>query len=186
MNDKLTWKEESRKVILGTPVFNIEERICISPYGKSSKFNVIDTRDWAMIIPILERGDDKKFVMVRQWRIGAEEMSLEFPGGVFEEGENPEEAAARELIEETGYQPLKIEKLGEISPNPAIMSNKIHFFLARDLKDPVEQNLDPNEFVDVELVSWDELFQGMGKAPYIHALMGTALMFYMQKTANNG
>ena len=185
MNDKLTWKEESRKVILNTPVFNIEERICISPYGKSGKFNVIDTRDWAMVIPLLERGNDKKFVMVRQWRVGAGEMSLEFPGGVFEEGEDPAQAAERELIEETGYRPLKFEKLGEFSPNPAIMSNRIHFFLALDLKDPIKQDLDPNEFVDVELISWDELFFGMGTAPYIHALTATALMLYMQKKGNN-
>jgi 8-oxo-dGTP pyrophosphatase MutT (NUDIX family) len=118
--------------------------------------------------------------MVWQWRHGARELSLEFPGGVFEPGENPEQAAARELYEETGYKPQKIKKIGEFSPNPAMMSNRVHFFLAENLQGKGKQELDEYEFVDVVTVDIDEVNKGMGTPPFIHALMGTALMLYHQ------
>jgi len=117
--------------------------------------------------------------MVWQWRHGYLDLSLEFPGGVFEPGENPEEAASRELLEETGCKAGKIRKLGEFSPNPAIMANKVHFFLAEGLV-PGTQHLDADEFVEVELVSAEEVINGMGKPPYVHALMGSALALYLQ------
>ncbi|MCL2007723.1 MAG: NUDIX hydrolase [Treponema sp.] len=119
--------------------------------------------------------------MVRQWRHGAEELSLEFPGGVFEKGENPEEAAIREMREETGYTARRIEKLGEFNPNPAIMTNKVHFFLALDLDQGAAQELDYEEYADVEIIPFREVLAGMGKPPYIHALMGTAMCLYLQK-----
>ena len=109
-------------------------------------------------------------------------LNLEFPGGVFEPGENPEQAAARELYEETGYHPDRIIKLGEFSPNPAIMTNTVHFFLAQDLKGDGKQKLDADEYVEVELIDADEVIQEMGNAPYNHALMGTALFLYQRFT----
>jgi 8-oxo-dGTP pyrophosphatase MutT (NUDIX family) len=117
--------------------------------------------------------------MVWQWRFGMRGFSLEFPGGVFEPGENPEKAAARELLEETGFRPGSIRKIGEFSPNPAIMSNRVHLFLAEDLADTGRQKLDADEFVEVELVSVEDVCKGMGKPPYEHALMGSALALYL-------
>ncbi|MCL2175294.1 MAG: NUDIX hydrolase [Treponema sp.] len=119
--------------------------------------------------------------MVWQWRHGSQCLSLEFPGGVFEAGEKPEEAAARELYEETGYKPQKIKKIGEFSPNPAIMANRIHFFLAEDLQGGEKQKLDEDEYVEVELVDIDRAINGMGREPFIHALMGTAVAMYRQQ-----
>jgi 8-oxo-dGTP pyrophosphatase MutT (NUDIX family) len=121
--------------------------------------------------------------MVRQWRHGSRALSLEFPGGVFEAGENAIQAAARELQEETAYKPGKIQKIGDFSPNPAIMSNRVHFFMAEDLTHTGNQELDEDEFIEVELVSPAEALQGLGQPPYIHALMGTALALYLQKAA---
>jgi 8-oxo-dGTP pyrophosphatase MutT (NUDIX family) len=163
-------------------VFSIHESYCKSPYDELRTFAVINAADWAIVVPVLETSEGKKFVMVRQWRHGSQALSLEFPGGVFEPGENPEEAAARELREETGYHPGAIKKIGEFSPNPAIMSNKVHFFLAEDLINTGKQELDADEFVEVELASVETVIKGMGKPPYIHALMGSALALYLHQT----
>ena len=184
MSNSLVWKEESRRTVFTCPIFSVGERYSRSPEGNLRTFSVLDARDWAMIIPALETERGREFVMVRQWRHGAQEMSLEFPAGVLEKDEDAEKAAARELKEETGYSAGKIEKLGCFNPNPAIMSNKIHFFLARDLKEPVKQNLDPDEFVEVEIVPWEKVLRGMGEPPYIHALAGTALLLFLQKEAS--
>jgi 8-oxo-dGTP pyrophosphatase MutT (NUDIX family) len=174
------WKEENRKQVFDCRLFSIYESYCKSPHDTSHTFTVLDAADWAIVVPVLETPEGKKFVMVWQWRHGSQCLSLEFPGGVFESGENPQEAAVRELREETGYQPGSIRKLGEFSPNPAIMSNKVHFFLAEDLVNTGRQDLDVDEFVEVELVSVEAVSQGMGKPPYVHALMGSALALYNQ------
>jgi 8-oxo-dGTP pyrophosphatase MutT (NUDIX family) len=181
---RLVWNEKERKKILDCNVFSIWESYCSPPEeggsgdGKLHKFTVLDTRDWVMVIPVIESADGKKFVMVWQWRHGSKSLSLEFPGGVFEPGENPEEAALRELREETGYKPEKMIKLGKVSPNPAIMSNTMHFYLAVGLSGDGRQSLDEDEYVDVALVDVNEVIKGIGKEPYIHALIGTALALY--------
>lgn len=181
MKDRLAWKEESRKTVFNSRVFSVGERACRSPEGEVKTFTVIDSRDWAIVIPVLETERGRQFVMVKQWRHGAGELSLEFPGGVFEPAENPQQAAARELREETGYAPGKIVKIGEFSPNPAIMSNHVHFFLAQELKNTGKQELDEDEYVETILVDVDEVIKNMGRPPYIHALMGTALSLFLQK-----
>ena len=183
-NKDLTWKEEGRKSVYNCTIFSVHESYCRSPLDKLRTYSVIETSDWAIIVPVLDTPCDdiamgKQFVMVRQWRHGSQSMSLEFPGGVFEPGEDPHAAAARELFEETGYKPGSIQKIGEFSPNPAIMSNKVHFFLAEDLVNTGSQHLDTDEFVKVELVNIEAVKQGMGKPPYVHALMGSALSLYL-------
>ena len=183
MKDRLTWQEETRKTVFTCPIFTVEERACRSPLDNSLKtFSVLDTSDWAIVIPVLETEQGKQFVMVRQWRHGARELSLEFPGGVFEKGENAETAAARELKEETGYSAGKIQKLGQFNPNPAIMSNRVHFFLATELSSPTSQQLDEDEYVEIETHAVEEVLLGMGKPPFIHALMGTAMALYLKNS----
>ena len=188
---KLVWKEESRKRVFDGKIFSVWESSCSPPVlrpdkGGSRTFSVIDAMDWATIVPVIDTPEGIKFLMVWQWRSGSKSLSLEFPGGIIEKGENPQEAAARELWEETGYKPGKVIKIGEFSPNPAIMSNQVHFFLAENLIDTGRQNLDEDEYMETELVDIDEVSQGMGQPPYIHALMGSALTLYfkeMQKKA---
>lgn len=182
--EKLIWREQGRKQVFNSRVFSVWESYCKPPESEQSEaqtFTVIDAKDWVMTIPVIENHEGKKFVMVWQWRHGAKNLSLEFPGGVFEPGETPEQAAVRELYEETGYKPRKITKLGDFSPNPAIMTNKMHFFLAEDLSDSGKQNLDEDEYIEVELIDEKEVIQGLGKPPYIHAFMGTALGLYLRQ-----
>jgi 8-oxo-dGTP pyrophosphatase MutT (NUDIX family) len=179
--DHLIWIEEGRKDVFRNRIFTIQDRTCRSPKGERGTFSIMDSPDWAIVIPVLDTPKGREFVMVRQWRHGSEELSLEFPGGVFERGEAGETAAARELREETAYAPGRITKLGEMSPNPAIMSNRVHFFLAEDLTDTGSRELDADEYVDVELISADTVILHLGKPPYIHSLMAAALMFYLRR-----
>ncbi|GHV14947.1 DNA mismatch repair protein MutT [Spirochaetia bacterium] len=179
-NNRLIWKEEGSREVFKCRVFSIRERSCRSPDNELRSYTVIDAADWAIIIPVIETEQGREFVMVRQWRHGAKELSLEFPGGVFEPGEDAETAAGRELLEETAYRAGKIRKIGEFSPNPAIMSNRVHFFLAENLQNTGAQNLDEDEYIEVERVSAAEVLQRMGRPPYVHALMGSALALYLQ------
>ncbi|MDR2632379.1 MAG: NUDIX hydrolase [Treponema sp.] len=177
-NPRLEWNEEARREVFACPIFSIQERTCRSPDKELRTFTVLDASDWAIVVPVLTTPQGKAFVMVRQWRHGAQELSLEFPGGVFEKGEDARAAAARELREETAYEAGSIRSLGVCSPNPAIMANRVHFFLAEDLKPLEAQDLDEDEYVEVEVLPIQAVFQGMGQPPYIHALMGSALALF--------
>jgi 8-oxo-dGTP pyrophosphatase MutT (NUDIX family) len=179
-NDHLVWNEKSRKTLFNNRIFTILEKVCLSPSGKEGTFSVMDCPDWAIVVPVLKTDRGAEFVMVRQWRHGSGELGLEFPGGVCEPGENAQTAAARELREETAYEAGRILKLGEMSPNPAIMTNRVHFFLADDLRNTGKQDLDIDEYIDTQIIPVDTVIQGMGKTPYIHSLMAAALMFYLR------
>jgi 8-oxo-dGTP pyrophosphatase MutT (NUDIX family) len=181
----LIWKEEKSVEVFQGRIFSVRENACRSPDNELRTYTVIHSPDWVIVVPVLKTPRGERFVLVRQWRHGSRELSLEFPGGVFEAGEDAAQAAARELQEETAYKPGKIQKIGEFSPNPAIMSNRVHFFMAEDLVHTGKQELDEDEFIEVELASPAEALQGLGRPPYVHALMGAAFALYLQKTAGN-
>ncbi|MDR0997716.1 MAG: NUDIX hydrolase [Treponema sp.] len=180
-SDRLEWREEGSREIFKCKVFSIRESSCRSPDGEAREYTIIDAADWVIVIPVIDTPRGREFVMVRQWRHGTRELSLEFPGGVSEPGEDPAAAADRELREETAYRAGKIEKIGEFSPNPAIMSNRVHFFLAEDLEYTGSQELDEDEYIEVEIMKAGDVLRGMGKPPFVHALMGSALSLYMQR-----
>ncbi len=173
-DEALRWTVESKSELLKTPVFTVNQVDSLSPDKKHGNFIVLDSRDWVVVIP--ERND--KFLMVKQWRHGFQGISIEFPGGVIDEGESPEKAAARELKEETGFIAQTLTYLGCASPNPAIMSNRVHFFAAKDLTPTGKQDLDDDEYVEYLELPKEEVYKNMGNAEYPHALMLSALLRY--------
>jgi 8-oxo-dGTP pyrophosphatase MutT (NUDIX family) len=179
-NEQLIWREENRREVYRSRVLSVWEATSRSPRGDAHVFTVIDATDWAIVVPVITTKNGQEFVMVRQWRHGSGGLSLEFPGGVFEPGENPLEAAARELREETAYTPGSIRKIGELNPNPAIMANRCHFFLAENLQPLDKQELDDDEYMEVTRVPALEVFRGLGRPPYVHALMASAYSLYLQ------
>jgi 8-oxo-dGTP pyrophosphatase MutT (NUDIX family) len=106
-------------------------------------------------------------------------VSLEFPGGVIDPGEDPKAASARELTEETGYIAEELTLIGEINPNPAFMSNTCYTYLARGLHKKQDQDLDENEVIDVELVPVDSI-RADREGSFFHAMMVVALHFYRE------
>lgn len=174
-DENLIWKEKGRKVILETRVFTVTERSSTGPDGQEGTYIVNEASDWVIVIP--EHNDS--FLMVRQWRHGEQHLSVEFPGGVIDEGEKPEQGAVRELKEETGAEAGTLIHLGSMNPNPALFSNRVHFFLARDLKFSGTQKLDRDEFVNYREIPIKEVMENMGSEDYHHALMAAALGFYM-------
>ncbi len=175
-NNNLEWKELERKEILKTNVFNVYKTDSVSPQGEKGNYIVMNANDWVITIPVL----DEYFLMVEQWRHGEQKLSIEFPGGVCEKDENPEESAARELKEETGFVSKKMIYLGSLNPNPALMCNHVHFFAAYELEKIGKQNLDSDEFINVLKLPQEEVYKNLGTEKYQHALMGSAIALLMK------
>lgn len=176
----LVWSEKGKRVILPTRVVTVTERDCVSFDGQEGKYIVLDAPDWVIVIPeVITESGEKHFLMVKQWRHGEKALSIEFPGGVAEAGERPEDAAARELKEETGAVAKRLIKLGMFNPNPAIMSNHVHIFLARDLLRTGEQSLDADERLAYLEMTADEVYSLTGCPACPHAIMASALALYL-------
>jgi ADP-ribose pyrophosphatase len=173
----IKWTRLGRRELLRCPVFNVAERENEGPGGRKGSFIVLEAPDWATVVPVLRRGGEDCFLMVRQYRHGSDELSLEFPGGVVESGEAPAAAAERELAEETGYTASSIRLAGSVSPNPAIMTNRYHVFLAEGLTRARGTNFDEHEAIDSLIVPVREVRASMGLGEYSHALMAAALFF---------
>ncbi|TXK45758.1 NUDIX hydrolase [Pontibacter qinzhouensis] len=101
---------------------------------------------------------DNKVIFVRQYKHAAGEILIELPAGVIDEGEDvPMEAAKRELLEETGYASENAELLLEVIDNPTKDTNKIYYFLQRNVVKVAEQNLDVSENIEVLTIPLEEV-----------------------------
>ena len=98
------------------------------------RFSVIECADWVNVIALTAA---REVVLIRQFRVGTREVCLEIPGGMIDGDEEPADAAARELREETGYVAPRWSRLATLAPNPALQDNHLHVFLAEGAM-PVE------------------------------------------------
>jgi 8-oxo-dGTP pyrophosphatase MutT (NUDIX family) len=147
----LAWRRRSSEIIADCRVFRVRRDVSISPHkGSEHDFFVLESSDWINIIPLTTNNE---VVMIEQYRHGSEEVTLEIPGGMIDAGERPEDAAMREMLEETGYAATEgVFNLGKVRPNPAIHNNWIHAFLARDVSLRQKPVIESTEHTVVRLV----------------------------------
>lgn len=122
------------------------------PNGKVEDFDVVDGRPFATIAAFTA---SREVLIVRQYRPGPEQFHTGFPAGYIDQGESPEAAARRELLEETGYTCEKVIFLKKIMPAYSHV-NKL-CFLATGCEKVSAPHLDENEFLESTLISLDEL-----------------------------
>lgn len=173
------WRELERRTVADTPIFSVSAATREDVNANRGEFVLIEAPEWVTVIPLFkENGRGAEFLMVRQFRHGSGEITVEFPAGAVDRGEDPAAAASRELLEETGYRAGELLPLGAVNPNPAFMTNKTHTFLARGLELVAEQKLDTHEFVEFARIPEEQVFREMGTGEFGNGVMLMSLGFY--------
>ena len=149
------WEIKSSRRVLDCRIFQVRQDVTVNPRtGQPHDMYVLEQSDWVNIIPLTP---DNQVVMVEQWRHGTRTVELETPGGLLEAGELAEHGARRELLEETGYAPTNVERLGTVYPNPAIQCNRQHYLLATGCRQVADLKLDHAEDIRVRLIPLAEI-----------------------------
>jgi len=167
------WRKLGSEEVFWHPLFALERQIVASG-DQRKEVIVVKAPDWINVIPVLSDG---RVVLIRQWRYGISAPCLEIPGGMVDADENADEAAARELLEETGYHARKMQELGVTHPNPAILSNRLTTYLATDL-DLVEPEREEfgvdDEHITVEPTPMSEIPGLIREGAITHSLVVAA------------
>ena len=175
------WKQLSDKLLTSTRVFDLHvKRMQSNQRDYADDFYYIKVVDWVNIIALTE---DKKVVLVEQYRFGVSALSLELPGGMIDAKEDPKASAVRELREETGYELKQADSLGWVHPNPAVQTNKCHFFYGKGAKLIGSQKLDPAEEIKVLLVPLEDIPRYIDEHRVTHSLMVCALLKFLKIAA---
>ena len=135
-------------VIYEGPIFTITHDTVELENGKEAIRDVLLHHGGVCVIPVTENNE---IFLVKQFRYPFRTVTREVPAGKLEKGENHAECGKRELLEETGCTCTEYIYLGEMYPTPAYNSEITHMYLARGLSFE-KQNLDPDEFLDVEKI----------------------------------
>ena len=155
MEHSLAWKTLAKRTIFKDKWVNLEASDCELPDGRViAPFYVYRASDFAVVVAVTEQGE---LVIDRQYRQGIEKVIWELPAGAIEPGEDPQEAAKRELLEETGYKAEKLEFLFKLAPNASSNSNFAWCYLARNVVPVGSLKLDEFEELEVERLPLEQI-----------------------------
>jgi 8-oxo-dGTP pyrophosphatase MutT (NUDIX family) len=133
---------------------------------------ILECADWVNIVALTP---EKKLVTVQQFRFGVGKNTVEIPAGIINAGETPEQAAIRELKEETGYTTKNWKYLGWVETNPAFLNNLCHHWLALDVVKTSAPELDEGEEISVAELALEEVHREIEQGRMRNALTVLAL-----------
>lgn len=167
-----TWRRIGSERLQRCGIFDLDRvRFAPSDGAAPQSFWTIEAPDWINVIALTS---DDEVLLVRQYRFGIQDTTLEIPGGMCDPGESAQQAAARELQEETGFAGREIVELGWVYPNPAVQTNRCYSFLARDVERFGEPSPDPTESFELIRVKLDEIPRLIREREITHALVVAA------------
>lgn len=169
------WTILSDRTVYHMGTVEMHEEICQHPTkGFQAPFFRFHFLDWVNIVPVTPEGN---VVLVRQFRKGVHDLTLEIPGGTMDPGETDHgEAAKREMMEETGYTAERMTYMGWVHANPAIQNNRCHFYLAENARLTHETQWDKWEELEILQIPWSEIPKRIDAGEITHSLGVLGLM----------
>jgi ADP-ribose pyrophosphatase len=147
---------DSRRVYDGKLLRIDRDRVRL-PNGRETDLEIVRHPGASAVVPFVTAGE---ILLVRQFRYATGGYILEVPAGTLDPGEEPELCARREVEEETGHRPGRLQKLGAIFATPGFTDEVIHLWAAFDLT-PSEQNLDHDEVLSVIRMPFQEAIESV-------------------------
>lgn len=173
------WTLLDSKYIIQRPWATLRVDKLQLPNGNiKDEYYILEYPTWVNMVAFTE---DNELLFVRQYRHGSGEIMVELPAGVVEEGEDPAEAARRELLEETGYSFTSIAYVCTLYANPATSGNLTYTYVLRGGKKVQEQQLDSSEDIEVVIMGIEEAKQFLFDNKIGQALHASALFYSFQK-----
>ena len=171
------WEKISSRPVGDFRIFTIRSDRKISPRTQQEHdFFVIDCVNWVNIIGVTPQ---RELVMVEQYRHGSNTVELEIPGGMMDARDlSPEATGERELREETGYTGSNARVIGQIFPNPAIMSNVCYTVLVEDCRCSHSVEFDHGEDLLTRLVPIADIPELVASGKIQHSLVVVALFHF--------
>ncbi len=149
------WETLSRRRVVDDPHLRLDAEHVRTPHGhEMDPWWVLDFPDWVMVVAITEH---QEIVLLRQWRQGIREFVLETPGGVIDQGENALAAAARELLEETGYRGQSPREIGTLLPDGNRNNNRCRIILIEHCQRVADPTPEPGETIEVVVMTRAEI-----------------------------
>ncbi len=150
MTDKLNkiepWTILSSQELCKTKFFRLRDDKCEMPNKHIvPNYYVIEWKPWCNVVALTENGE---MILIEQYRHAAGKVCIEIPGGQIDHG-SPIDAIKRELLEETGYSSDEVTHVGTHYPNPAMLTNQLHTFVAKNCRKTSDLKLD--EFEDIRV-----------------------------------
>src|SRR5215210_4744346 len=173
------WERLGSERLMETPYFSLRsDRLRLPDSGIKDPYYVIERPDAAIIFPLTADGE---IVLVSQYRPPLEMTELGLPAGLVEEGESPEEAARRELSEETSYTGGEWESLGSVASSPSLKDNWAYLFLARGVEVTTAPDPDNHELMKVIRVPVEELLGLVHSGKIVSSSGVAAIMLALER-----
>lgn len=170
------WQKLGARTVARTRIFDVQSVDFRHPARpRAQDFFVISAPDWVNVVALTP---DRQLVLVRQFRYGTNDFSLEIPGGVMDPGEDAIAAGVRELREETGYVGTNARLLGRVHPNPAMQDNRCHLVLVEEARREAGLDWDADEEFEIMTRPVDEVYQLAYAGGITHAMVLDALLLF--------
>ncbi len=170
------WPRLSSRLELKTRIFELRTDTVLHPLtGGEHHFHVLESPDWVNVVAVTAA---REMVLIRQYRHGTKEITLEIPGGLIEPGDTPQEAALRELREETGFGPGRVRQIGWVRPNPAFLDNTCYTFIVEEAVPIGPPCLEADEDISVELRPIGDFKTLIDQGQITHSLVLNAFLWF--------
>jgi ADP-ribose pyrophosphatase len=149
------WERRASRHLFQSRWFGVRQDEVVLPNGAPITYTLVEHPGYTMVVPVL---DDQRVILERVYRYPLQQVVLECPSGGLD-GQTPEQAAARELEEETGWIAGTLTSLGSYFGSPGMSDERFHLFLASELRLEGQMSREATEQIELELMPLRHAFE---------------------------